>query len=79
MTSPGYPIPADWCAYHPYVRHQALPTTAENECRFPATALGPDTDLAMINYPHNPSGQNRHQGLAAGTLRPLSTTRYPPV
>jgi aspartate/methionine/tyrosine aminotransferase len=57
MTAPGYPIPADWCAYHPYVRHQALPTTPANEFRFPAAALPPDTDLAMINYPHNPSGQ----------------------
>ena len=35
MTAPGYPIPADWCAYHPYVRHQALPTTAANGFRFP--------------------------------------------
>jgi LL-diaminopimelate aminotransferase len=57
MTAPGYPIPADWCAYHPYVRHQALPTTAANGFRFPASTLGTDTDLAMLNYPHNPSGQ----------------------
>lgn len=34
-----------------------MPTTAENDFRFAATALGVDTDLAMINYPHNPSGQ----------------------
>jgi len=57
MTAPGYPIPADWCAYHPNVHHQALPTTAANEFRFPATALSAETDLVMINYPHNPSGQ----------------------
>jgi aspartate/methionine/tyrosine aminotransferase len=57
MTAPGYPIPADWCAYHPYVRHRALPTTMANHFRFPATALGADTDLVMMNYPHNPSGQ----------------------
>ena len=57
MTAPGYPIPADWCAYHPYVRHRALPTSADNDFRFPAPALDPGTDLAMINYPHNPSGQ----------------------
>ena len=57
MTAPGYPIPADWCAYHPYVRHRALPTTMANRFRFPATALGADTDLVMMNYPHNPSGQ----------------------
>ena len=57
MTAPGYPIPADWCAYHPYVRHQALPTSADNDFRFPVAALDANTDLAMINYPHNPSGQ----------------------
>jgi aspartate/methionine/tyrosine aminotransferase len=57
MTAPGYPIPADWCAYHPYVRHQALPTTAENGFRFPPSALRAATHLAMLNYPHNPSGQ----------------------
>ncbi|ETW99584.1 MAG: hypothetical protein ETSY2_40630 [Candidatus Entotheonella gemina] len=57
MTAPGYPIPADWCAYHPYVRHQALSTTAENGFRFPTTVLSADTDLVMINYPHNLSGQ----------------------
>lgn len=57
MTAPGYPIPADWCAYHPYVRHQALPTTSENDFRFPVADLPADTDLVMLNYPHNPSGQ----------------------
>jgi aspartate/methionine/tyrosine aminotransferase len=57
MTSPGYPIPADWCAYHPLVTHYALPLNAGNAFRFGADEIAPDTDLIMLNYPHNPSGQ----------------------
>ena len=34
MTKPGYPIPADWCAYHPKVTHVALPLNSENGFRF---------------------------------------------
>ncbi len=68
MTAPGYPIPADWCAYHPYVHHRTLPTTAENDFRFAATALGVATDLAMINYPSQSLGSNRHSSLVTGTL-----------
>jgi aspartate/methionine/tyrosine aminotransferase len=57
MTSPGYPIPADWCDYHPLVDHYALPLTAGNAFRFAAADIAPGTDLIMMNYPHNPSGQ----------------------
>jgi aspartate/methionine/tyrosine aminotransferase len=57
MTSPGYPIPADWCAYHPLVTHYALPLNPANAFRFAPDAIAPDTDLIMLNYPHNPSGQ----------------------
>jgi aspartate/methionine/tyrosine aminotransferase len=57
MTSPGYPIPADWCAYHPLVTHYALPLHPTNAFRFGADEIAPGTDLIMMNYPHNPSGQ----------------------
>ncbi len=56
-TSPGYPIPADWCGYHPMVEHYALSLTPENQFRFSPDAIAPDTGLIMMNYPHNPSGQ----------------------
>jgi aspartate/methionine/tyrosine aminotransferase len=57
MTSPGYPIPADWCAYHPLVTHHGLPLNPTNLFRFAADEIPPGTDLIMMNYPHNPSGQ----------------------
>jgi aspartate/methionine/tyrosine aminotransferase len=57
MTSPGYPIPADWCAYHPRVTHYALPLNPENAFRFGTDEIRLGTDLLMLNYPHNPSGQ----------------------
>jgi LL-diaminopimelate aminotransferase len=57
MTSPGYPIPADWCGYHPLVDHYALPLHPANAFRFALDDIAPGTDLIMMNYPHNPSGQ----------------------
>jgi LL-diaminopimelate aminotransferase len=56
-TSPGYPIPADWCGYHPLVEHYALPLNPHNAFRFAPDDIAPGTDLIMMNYPHNPSGQ----------------------
>jgi len=56
-TSPGYPIPADWCGYHPLVEHYALPLNPDNAFRFSPADIAPGTDLLMMNYPHNPSGQ----------------------
>jgi aspartate/methionine/tyrosine aminotransferase len=56
-TSPGYPIPADWCGYHPLVAHHALPLHPENAFRFRPEGIPPGTNLIMMNYPHNPSGQ----------------------
>ncbi|MCH9674444.1 MAG: aminotransferase class I/II-fold pyridoxal phosphate-dependent enzyme [Gammaproteobacteria bacterium] len=56
MTRPGYPIPADWCAYHPLVEHRALALTVDNEFRFDPQDIR-DSDLVLMNYPHNPSGQ----------------------
>jgi aspartate/methionine/tyrosine aminotransferase len=56
-TSPGYPIPADWCGYHPLVDQYALLMNTDNQFRFPPQATAPGTALIMMNYPHNPSGQ----------------------
>ena len=56
-TSPGYPIPADWCEYHPFVKHYALSLTARNQFRFQPDEIAPETALILMNYPHNPSGQ----------------------
>lgn len=57
MTKPGYPIPADWCGYHPKVTHIALPLNSENGFRFAPEDIPAGTGLVMTNYPHNPSGQ----------------------
>ena len=56
-TSPGYPIPADWCGYHPMVDHYALSPSPQNQFRFPPESITGGTGLIMMNYPHNPSGQ----------------------
>src|SRR5262249_22340933 len=56
-TSPGYPTPADWCAYHPLVQHYALPLNPQNAFRFAPHDVLEDTSLVMMNYPHNPTGQ----------------------
>ncbi len=56
-TSPGYPTPLDWCGYHPLVTHYALPLNPGNAFRFAPEDIQPGTDLIMMNYPHNPSGQ----------------------
>jgi aspartate/methionine/tyrosine aminotransferase len=56
-TSPGYPTPMDWCGYHPLVKHYALPLNPGNAFRFAPGDIAPGTDLIMMNYPHNPSGQ----------------------
>lgn len=57
MSDPGYPIPANWCEYHPSVTHYNLPLTSENGFRFKIEDIDQGTDLLMLNYPHNPSGR----------------------
>jgi LL-diaminopimelate aminotransferase len=57
MTEPGYPIPADWCGYHPNTHHYALNLSPANEYLFSPGDIRNGTNLIMINYPHNPSGQ----------------------
>jgi aspartate/methionine/tyrosine aminotransferase len=56
-TNPGYPTPVDWCGYHPLVAHYALPLHPDNAFRFAPADIAAGTDLIMMNYPHNPSGQ----------------------
>lgn len=56
-TAPGYPIPANWCAYHPRVSHHAIALNVANGFRFTPDDIPAGTALVMTNYPHNPSGQ----------------------
>ena len=57
MTNPGYPTPKDWA--RGYLGHNVfeLPLNPENGFRFSIKDIPEGTDLIMINYPHNPSGQ----------------------
>ena len=55
-TKPGYPTPADWCGYLA-VQHYSLPLNPENGFRFRPKDVEIGTNLLMVNYPHNPSGQ----------------------
>ncbi|MFQ6028734.1 MAG: aminotransferase class I/II-fold pyridoxal phosphate-dependent enzyme, partial [Dehalococcoidia bacterium] len=56
-TEPGYPIPADWCTLHALVQHRVLSLGPANQFRFTREEIPLGTDLVMMNYPHNPSGQ----------------------
>ncbi|MCK4592018.1 aminotransferase class I/II-fold pyridoxal phosphate-dependent enzyme [Candidatus Parcubacteria bacterium] len=56
MSEPGYPTPAKWCGYLK-VPNYSLPLTAENKFLFSAEDIEIGTDLVMINFPNNPSGQ----------------------
>ena len=55
-TTPGYPIPANWCAYHPRVTHHAIRLTSASAFRFGPADVPAGTALLMTNYPPNPSG-----------------------
>lgn len=55
-TKPGYPTPADWSRYLG-LQQYALALNPENGFRFKPEDIEPGTDLIMVNYPHNPSGQ----------------------
>lgn len=56
-TKPGYPTPKYWAdnIYHQNVVE--APLTPENGFRFSTDDIPPETDLIMMNYPHNPTGQ----------------------
>jgi LL-diaminopimelate aminotransferase len=55
-TQPGYPTPADWSNYL-RLNHYALPLNPANSFRFKTAEIKTNTDLIMVNYPHNPTGQ----------------------
>lgn len=55
-TKPGYPTPRDWAKY---LRQDVveLPLNPGNAFRFSPNDIPGATDLVMMNYPHNPTGQ----------------------
>lgn len=55
-TKPGYPTPADWCSYLA-VKNYALRLGLDNGFRFSPNDILEGTNVLMVNYPHNPSGQ----------------------
>ena len=55
-TEPGYQTPAV-CANFLAQNHYALTTNVRNQFIFNLWDIDPSTDLIMVNYPHNPSGQ----------------------
>lgn len=57
MTNPGYPTPKDIAGGLRHHNIIELPLTPENSFRFSVEDIPEETDLVMINYPHNPSGQ----------------------
>lgn len=56
-TKPGYPTPRDWAATYLKQNVYEAPLNPENAFRFSPSDLPPGTDLVMMNYPHNPTGQ----------------------
>lgn len=57
MTDPGYPTPADQADLLG-MHHRALTTNPDNGFLFSVDEIDVEkTDLVMVNYPHNPSGQ----------------------
>ncbi|MCK5655118.1 MAG: aminotransferase class I/II-fold pyridoxal phosphate-dependent enzyme, partial [Candidatus Aureabacteria bacterium] len=60
-TNPGYPTPAVQCGYQG-IQHYALKTNPENNFRFSTADIKEGTELLMLNYPHNPSGQVATKG-----------------
>ena len=56
MTDPGYPTPAVWCGYLGADRY-SLPINDDNGFLFSVEDIANYTDLLMLNYPHNPTGQ----------------------
>lgn len=56
MTNPGYPTPKIQAGYLG-MEHYSLLTNNENMFRFSKYDIEPYTNLIMVNYPHNPSGQ----------------------
>jgi aspartate/methionine/tyrosine aminotransferase len=57
MTKPGYPTPAFWGGMLKNVEVYQLPLNRENSFVVNPHIIPADTDLLMIQYPNNPSGQ----------------------
>ncbi len=55
-TNPGYPTPRDWARGYLKQDVYEVPLNPKNEFRFSTSDLS-GVDLAMMNYPHNPTGQ----------------------
>lgn len=55
-TNPGYPTPVDQCIEYG-IRAYALLTEPHNHFLFKPYDIHPNTNLIMMNYPHNPTGQ----------------------
>jgi len=56
-TKPGYPTPRDWAQTYLKQNVYEVPLNTENAFRFSPSDLPSGTDLIMMNYPHNPTGQ----------------------
>lgn len=61
MTNPGYGTPATWCDYLG-AYNVPLPTNVENQFIFSVGDIGRNTNLLMLNFPHNPTGQIATKG-----------------
>lgn len=55
-TNPGYPTPRDWANYLKQNVYE-IPLNPENRFLIQTKDLPESTDLIMMNYPHNPTGQ----------------------
>lgn len=56
-TKPGYPTPKDWALGYLRQNVYEVPLNPENAFRFATSDLPAETQLIMMNYPHNPTGQ----------------------
>ena len=65
MTSPGYPIPADWCVYHPLVTHRALP-------------LNPTEYVSLCTRRNSPGHRPDHGELSPQPVGPGGEPRVAP-
>ncbi|MCG2809765.1 MAG: aminotransferase class I/II-fold pyridoxal phosphate-dependent enzyme [Candidatus Portnoybacteria bacterium] len=57
MTKPGYPTPGVWCNYLNFQDEPIQFKPEDDFCFNPYGQIRNSTDLLMLNYPHNPSGQ----------------------
>jgi len=60
-TKPGYPTPEHWCSYL-MAESYPLNLNPDNKFQFDTASIQENTNLLMVNYPHNPSGQIATRG-----------------